>query len=61
MHIIIYIFCQLSVTVYHVCCTRRPNLELPEHFQDKWPKHVGAWCDKYEDIVQPVGGEICVY
>jgi hypothetical protein len=32
-----------------------------EDFQDKWPKHAGAWYDKYENIVQPVGSEICVY
>jgi hypothetical protein len=35
------------------------KLSLPEDGQDIWPKHVADVYNKYENIVQVVGGGIC--
>jgi len=54
------IVCQLSLTSCLICCTRRPKWELPENVQEIWPKYVGVVYNKYKNIVQLVGGEICI-
>ena len=40
------VVCQLSMTSSRVCCTRRPNLSLPEDGQDIWSKYVGVEYNK---------------
>jgi hypothetical protein len=52
-----HIVCQFSVTISHIRCTHRPNLQLPEDGQDIWPKHVGVLYNKYKYIVQLVGSK----
>jgi len=50
--------CTIFLYIIHNSYMFWPNLQLPEDGQDMWPKHVGAVYNKYENIVQLVGGEI---
>ena len=44
-----------------VCSKCAANLNIPEHSQDIWPKHVEIVYNKYGNIVQIVEGETFVY
>ena len=61
MCVCVCVFCQLSVTSCHMHCTREPNMQLPEDGKDIWPKRVRVVYNKYKNIVQIIGGEICVF